>query len=182
MGSSSPRIMALRASSALAFGGAIFFDILHLCILPSFMDLPLRSVESTGPIGLIVAGLALGAASMCSPAASKVEGPKALTASKPNTATWNDSVCEPVSLGIGPDILVLGFFTLSAILRVISDHHTPPFAYVFALSGFLLLLVAGWLGSDLAMALGLAIDETPSYESRKRKAPRSFVRQVDEPI
>jgi uncharacterized membrane protein len=74
--------------------------------------------------------------------------------------------------GIG-NVVVLGLFALSAVLRLGGPARVGGGALVFALLGTAVALVTAWLGGELVVRLGVGVDpgahiDAPSSLSRDR--------------
>lgn len=71
--------------------------------------------------------------------------------------------------GVG-NVVVVGLFALSWLLRNNADEHVPTtLAFVLALAGAGLSLVTGWLGGELVARLGVGVDPDAHLD-----APASF--------
>jgi uncharacterized membrane protein len=60
--------------------------------------------------------------------------------------------------GVG-NVILLGLFTLSWVLRRQNPEAPPTDAIVAALAGMLLAAVTGWLGGELVDRLGVGVDD-----------------------
>jgi uncharacterized membrane protein len=74
--------------------------------------------------------------------------------------------------GIG-NVVVLGLFALSAVLRLGGPARVGGWPLVFALLGTAVALVTAWLGGELVVRLGVGVDpgahiDAPSSLSRDR--------------
>jgi uncharacterized membrane protein len=60
--------------------------------------------------------------------------------------------------GMG-NVVVVGLFVVSWILRLGTDHQPGIVAYIFSFAGAGLALVTGWLGGELVDRLGVGVDD-----------------------
>ncbi len=60
--------------------------------------------------------------------------------------------------GIG-NVIVVGLFVVSWLLRRPDSQHPPAVAFVFSYIGAGLALVTGWLGGELVDRLGIGVDD-----------------------
>jgi uncharacterized membrane protein len=60
--------------------------------------------------------------------------------------------------GLG-NVVVVGLFFVSWLLRLGAGHHPGIAAYIFSFAGVGLALVTGWMGGELVDRLGVGVDD-----------------------
>jgi uncharacterized membrane protein len=67
------------------------------------------------------------------------------------------------------NVVVMGLFVVSLLLRLDTDDEIPTLAFLCALAGVLLLSASGWLGGKLAHTYGVRVaSETTQAEGMER--------------
>ena len=74
--------------------------------------------------------------------------------------------------GIG-NVVVLGFFALSAVLRLGGPARVGGWPLVFALLGTAVALVTAWLGGELVVRLGVGVDPGAHIDAPELAVARS---------
>lgn len=82
--------------------------------------------------------------------------------------------------GVG-NVVVVGLFIVSWILRASDPTQRPGGAFVLSLAGVLLALVTGWLGGELVDRLGVGVDPGAHVDSPSSLSGRPASERWAEP-